>query len=124
MFFPSSIVTIEMFSMFTIVLQIDVFAFVFCHVSLKNVKASFVLLPPPPLVSTDVASCFLASARCHLLRAQLWDIESIDEFDFILARIYRQTQSFDSPRIAVNFTRGQRCKSIEIHRTTNVSNIA
>jgi hypothetical protein len=53
----------------------------------------------------------LASNRCHLLRTKLWDIETINEFDYVLARIYSQTQSFDSPRIAVNFTIGKRCKS-------------
>jgi hypothetical protein len=52
----------------------------------------------------------LAANRCHLLRAKLWDIETIDEFDYVLARIYTQTQSFDSPRIAVNFTIGKRRK--------------
>jgi hypothetical protein len=54
----------------------------------------------------------LASNRCRLLHAKLWDIETVNEFDYVLARIYDQTQSFDSPRIAVNFTMG---KSGEFH---------
>jgi hypothetical protein len=53
---------------------------------------------------------YLAANRCRLLRAKLWDIETIDEFDYVLTRIYSQTKSFDSPRIAVNFTIGKRCK--------------
>jgi hypothetical protein len=53
-------------------------------------------------------SCFcLAAHHCRLLRAKLWDIETLDEFAFVLDRIYIQTQSFDSPRIAVNFTKGR-----------------
>jgi hypothetical protein len=44
------------------------------------------------------------------LHAKLWDIETINEFDYVLARIYSQTQPFDSPRIAVNFTIGKRRK--------------
>jgi hypothetical protein len=56
----------------------------------------------------------VASNRCRLLHAKLWDIESINEFDYVLGRIYHQTQSFDSPRIAVNFTLGKRCKFREI----------
>jgi hypothetical protein len=54
--------------------------------------------------------CCLASNRCRLLRAKLWDIETINEFDYVLGRIYSQTQSFDSPRIAINFTIGKHCK--------------
>ncbi|CAF3425275.1 unnamed protein product, partial [Rotaria sp. Silwood2] len=46
--------------------------------------------------------------RCHLLHAKLWDMESIDEFTFVLNRIYTETQSYDSPRIAINFTQGRR----------------
>jgi uncharacterized Zn finger protein len=49
----------------------------------------------------------LAANHCRLLHAKLWDIETIDEFAFVLDRIYIQTQSFDSPRIAVNFTKGR-----------------
>ena len=54
---------------------------------------------------------FLIAARyCRLLRAQLWDIETIDEFSFVLDRIYAQTRPLESPRIAVNFIRGKHCK--------------
>lgn len=49
----------------------------------------------------------LAAKRCRLLTAELWDIENLDEFVFILNQIYSQTQTYDSPRIAVNFTRGR-----------------
>lgn len=48
--------------------------------------------------------------RCRLLRSALWDIETLDEFAFVLNRIYAETQSYASPRIAVNFTQGRRCK--------------
>ena len=58
----------------------------------------------------------LAANRCRVLHAKLWDIETINEFDYVLARIYAQTQKFDSPRIAVNFTNGKRRMS-----TTNSS---
>ena len=61
-------------------------------------------------------SFILAASRCHLLRARLWDIESINEFDYVLARIYAQTQKFDSPRIAVNFTNGKRRELIDSMR--------
>jgi len=53
-----------------------------------------------------IVNILLASDRCRLLRAKLWDTETVNEFDYVLARIYDQTQSFDSPRIAVNFTKG------------------
>ncbi|CAF1495996.1 unnamed protein product, partial [Adineta steineri] len=53
------------------------------------------------------------SNRCHLLHAKLWDIESVNEFDYVLAHIYDQTQSFDSPRIAVNFTKGKYILKLE-----------
>ncbi|CAF4606174.1 unnamed protein product, partial [Rotaria sp. Silwood1] len=46
--------------------------------------------------------------RCRQLHAKLWDMESIDEFAFVLNRIYTETQSYDSPRIAINFTQGRR----------------
>ncbi|CAF0767643.1 unnamed protein product [Rotaria sordida] len=49
-----------------------------------------------------------AAIRCRLLHAKLWDMESIDEFAFVLNRIYTETQSYDSPRIAINFTQGRR----------------
>jgi len=55
-------------------------------------------------------SSFLASDRCRMIRADLWDIESVAEFDHIIGYVYQQIQSYDSPRIAVNFTRGKRCK--------------
>ncbi len=59
----------------------------------------------------DYSSFFLLAANhCRLLHAKLWDIETINEFDYVLARIYSQTQPFDSPRIAVNFTIGKRRK--------------
>ena len=63
-----------------------------------------------PKWSTSLSLSLLASDRCRLLRARLWDIESVDEFDYILGRIFDQIKSFDSPRIAVNFTRGKRSK--------------
>ena len=52
----------------------------------------------------------LASARCRFFRAKLWDIETVNEFDYVIGRIYNQMQSFDSPRIAVNFTQGKHGK--------------
>jgi len=57
-----------------------------------------------------ITCILLASNRCRLLRAELWDTETINEFDYVLAWIYSHTQSFDSPRIAVNFTMGKRGK--------------
>lgn len=60
---------------------------------------------------------FLAANHCRLLRAKLWDIETLDEFAYVLDRIYLQTQSFDSPRIAVNFTRGRYCKFLFYKKT-------
>jgi len=44
----------------------------------------------------------------------LWDIENINEFDYILNRIYTQTKSFDSPRIAVNFTLGKTREDLDL----------
>jgi hypothetical protein len=67
----------------------------------------------------DETFVLLAAARCRLLRAQLWDIETIDEFDYILARIYSQTQSFASPRIVVNFTIGKDRKSSKNKKQKN-----
>ncbi|CAF3918307.1 unnamed protein product [Rotaria magnacalcarata] len=68
-----------------------------------------------------------AAARCRLLRATLWDIETIDEFSFVLNRIYTETQSYDSPRIAVNFTQGRRLlnlrKKINEQQYLFISNI-
>jgi len=58
-------------------------------------------------IKTRYFDFVLAANHCRLLRAKLWDIETIDEFAFVLDRIYIQTQSFDSPRIAVNFTKGR-----------------
>ncbi|CAF3774923.1 unnamed protein product [Rotaria sp. Silwood1] len=54
-----------------------------------------------------------AANRCRLLQAELWDIETINEFDYILGRIYEQTQSFDSPRIAVSFTMGKHLLNLQ-----------
>ncbi|CAF4537778.1 unnamed protein product [Rotaria sp. Silwood2] len=51
--------------------------------------------------------------RCRLLKAELWDIETINEFDYVLGHIYEQTQSFDSPRIAVNFTMGKHLLNLQ-----------
>ncbi|CAF3083463.1 unnamed protein product [Rotaria socialis] len=68
-----------------------------------------------------------AAARCRLLRAKLWDIETIDEFSFVLNRIYTETQSYDSPRIAINFTQGRRLlnlrKKINEQQYLFISNI-
>ena len=55
----------------------------------------------------DLPFSSLASNLCRPMRAKLWDIDSVEEFDYILHRIYSQVQSFDSPRIAVNFTHGR-----------------
>ncbi|CAF4234856.1 unnamed protein product, partial [Rotaria sp. Silwood2] len=54
-----------------------------------------------------------AANRCRLLKAELWDIETINEFDYVLGHIYEQTQSFDSPRIAVNFTMGKHLLNLQ-----------
>jgi hypothetical protein len=48
--------------------------------------------------------------RCPSSRTELWDIETIDEFDNISARIYNQTPPNYSFRLAVNFTNGRRRK--------------
>jgi hypothetical protein len=66
------------------------------------------------LVSKIIFNFLLASNHCRLLRAKLWDIQTVDEFDYVLGRIYAQTHSFDSPRIAVNFTKGKRRKFCSI----------
>ncbi|UJR09350.1 hypothetical protein I4U23_013594 [Adineta vaga] len=57
------------------------------------------------------------SDRCHFFRAKLWDIETVTEFDYVLGRIYDETQSFDSPRIAVNFTHGKHV--LKLHKRMN-----
>lgn len=49
----------------------------------------------------------LAAKRCRWIGADLWDIETINELFVVLNRIYRQTRSFDNPRIAVNWTQGK-----------------
>ena len=60
--------------------------------------------------SNFFSELYLAASRCRLLRAKLWDIDNLDEFTYVLDRIYNPTPSFDSPRIAVNFTQGRRCE--------------
>ncbi|CAF1057526.1 unnamed protein product [Adineta steineri] len=69
-------------------------------------------LPPKQIINMkgirfDDVSASEAASHCRLLHSQLWDIETIDEFAFVLDQIYTQTQSFDSPRIAINFTQGR-----------------
>ncbi len=58
----------------------------------------------------------LAANRCRLLRAklldreiraELWDIETIKEFNYVFTHIYSQTPPDDSLLIAVNFTKGK-----------------
>jgi hypothetical protein len=61
------------------------------------------------------AFLFLAANYCRafygeLFDAELWDIETIDEFDYVLAGIYNQTELNKQPHIAVNFTSGRRRK--------------
>ncbi|UJR36793.1 hypothetical protein I4U23_029507 [Adineta vaga] len=70
-------------------------------------------LPPKQInnikgIRFDDVSVTEAASHCRLLRSNLWDIDTIDEFAFVLDRIYNETPSLDSPRIAVNFTQGRR----------------
>ncbi|CAF3687754.1 unnamed protein product [Rotaria socialis] len=54
-----------------------------------------------------------ATNRCRLINSELWDIETVNEFDYVLSRIYEQTQSFGSPRIAVSFINGKRLLNLQ-----------
>lgn len=50
---------------------------------------------------------FLAANLCNFpLHDKLWDIETVDEFDYVLFEIYRKMAPSSSALIIVNFTEG------------------
>ncbi|CAF0878662.1 unnamed protein product, partial [Didymodactylos carnosus] len=53
-------------------------------------------------------SLSITSKRCSLINASLWDIDTVNEFEYVLSHIYAKTGLYDSPRIAIQFQNGKK----------------